>query len=76
MLVDVSEETVPSSDVPVLLGFVGTSQILPPPTFSLQEEQSDSLETCTCLSLGRAKPRLIFPLKNFLCFLQNQVYKE
>jgi len=75
MLVHVSEETALSSDVPILSGFVGTSCILPPPMVRLQEEQTNSLEICTCLSIGRAKPRLIFPLKSLLCFLQKQAYK-
>lgn len=32
----------------------------------------DSFETCTCLSLGRAKPRLIVSLKNLICFCRDR----
>lgn len=72
MPVHVSEETVPCFDVPVLSGFADT-WILPPLMFSPQEGQVDSFETCTCLSLGRAKPRLIVPLKNLLCFCRDRL---
>lgn len=49
----------PSFSCPCVFWFFRHLPYSFPPMFSLQEEQTNPLETCTCVSLGRAKPRLI-----------------